>query len=67
MKTPNYQGHSSLADMVSTHIDNWRYALKTLQKCQLSEADVSYFQHELKALADIEAAVNTELENTNES
>lgn len=56
-----YGGHMNLAEMVKTHIDNWRNALESIKKIQLSESDSSYIDHELKALRDIENAVNSEL------
>lgn len=56
-----YGGHMNLAEMVKTHIDNWRSALEAIKKIQLSESDSSYIDHELKALRDIENAVNSEL------
>lgn len=56
-----YGGHMNLAEMVKTHIDNWRNALESIKKVQLSESDCSYIDHELRALRDIENAVNSEL------
>lgn len=49
-----FKGHSSLAEMVSTHIENWRTCLEMVASF---DEEPSYYQHELKALADIEAAV----------
>ena len=56
----DYKGHKSLADMVSTHIDVWRALLQDEHDRNYSESD--YYKHELKALADIEAAINAELD-----
>lgn len=53
-----FKGHTSLAEMVSTHIENWRLALTALKGCQVSSGDCAYLEHELKALREIEAAVN---------
>lgn len=61
MSKADYKGHKSLACMVITHIDNWRTALESLQKVQLSDADGSYILHELKALREIEEACKAEL------
>lgn len=55
-----YKGHESLADMVSTHIENWREAL-TKMKINSFDDDKGYWEHELKALKDIENAVNYDL------
>lgn len=53
-----YAGHSSLAEMVSTHIEVWRDQLKNrLEYLQsIGADDFSYVQHELKALDAIEKA-----------
>ncbi|HDR9086276.1 TPA: hypothetical protein QDB10_002167 [Burkholderia vietnamiensis] len=53
------KGHTSLAEMVSTHIGVFREALSHMLT---NEAyDRAYVEHELKALADIDAACKTEL------
>lgn len=52
-------GHSSLAEMVSTHIHTWREALGALF---LNKAyDRSYIEYEQKALAAIENACKVEM------
>ncbi len=56
----DYKGHNSLAEMVSTHIHVWRDLLQDERDRNFEES--SYYEHELKALAEIEAAVNAELE-----
>lgn len=56
----DYKGHKNLADMVSTHIDVWRNLLQDEHDRNYSE--MGYYKHELKALADIEAAINAELD-----
>lgn len=67
IKTIDYKGHKNLADMVVTHIENWRDALKIAREhanppdTVEGTDDRSYWEHELKALADIENAVNQEL------
>lgn len=67
MKNVDYKGHSSLADMVSTHIHNWRDALRIAHENANppdhieGTDDKSYWEHELKALDDIENAVKQEL------
>ncbi len=58
----DYKGHKSLADMVSTHIDVWREALTAMHEESTMPCDMSYYRHELKALADIEAAIKAELD-----
>lgn len=55
----DYKGHKNLAEMISTHIGNWR---ESLERVASFDEDPSYYEHELKALNDIEAAVNAELE-----
>jgi hypothetical protein len=54
------KGHMSLAEMVSGHIGVWRDLLKEAKEKAPSPTfdmdDRSYYQHELNALADIEAA-----------
>lgn len=58
-------GHTSLAEMVSTHVDVYRNLLKKA----LADApppthdtdDASYYRHELHALVDIEAACMIEM------
>lgn len=62
----DYKGHNSLAEMISTHIHVWRSALESLKDEAIPGAfletdDSAYYEHELKALAEIEAAVNAEL------
>lgn len=54
-----YLGHASLAEMVSTHINGWRDLLES--ECARNNRERPYIDHELKALADIERAVNLDL------
>ena len=56
-----YKGHTSLACMIKGHIAVWREALQTMHEESTQPDDMSYYTHELKALADIEAAVKAEL------
>lgn len=64
MSQADYKGHKSLADMVSTHIGNWRKNLETLQFIKETLGyDTSYIKHELKALQEIEDAVNEDLKD----
>lgn len=67
----DFKGHPSLADMVSTHIHSWRDALKIAQS-NSSPADPvegtddrAYWEHELKALEDIENAVKQLIKENN--
>lgn len=66
MKNVDYKGHSSLAEMIAGHIHAWRSALQA-QKDEaivgafLETDDSAYYEHELKALEDIENAVKQEL------
>ncbi|WKV24541.1 hypothetical protein [Escherichia phage vB_EcoS_PJ16] len=67
MKNVDYKGHSNLADMISTHIENWRDALKIARE-HANPPDIVegtddrlYWDHEIKALDDIENAVKQEL------
>lgn len=67
----NYEGHSTLACMIKGHIQNWREGLLELEK-QAQPADPlegtddkAYWQHELKALQDIENAVDQLLKEHN--
>lgn len=58
----DFKGHKSLAEMVSTHIRNWRHALISEQGIYQRNGDdnnVDYIKHELSALDDIESAVTT--------
>lgn len=62
---PDYKGHDSLADMIKGHVHNWRTALEAEKKGYEDAMDsdnASYIDHELKALAEIEAATLVELE-----
>lgn len=64
MKNVDYKGHSSLAEMINTHIHNCRDALKIARENSpvIGSDDRSYWEHELKALDDIENAVKQELD-----
>lgn len=52
---PHYGGHSSLADMVRTHINVWRGLLQEVVD-DASLGSASYWKHELKVLAEIDEA-----------
>jgi hypothetical protein len=54
-----YDGHDSLADMVLTHIESWRNAIKTARDA----TDSAYWDHELRALDKIEKACELDKEN----
>ena len=58
------RGHRNLAEMVQGHILHWRKALKfwKFSADGVSADDVSFAEHELKALDDIEAACKTYME-----
>lgn len=58
MKNIDYKGHSNLADMISTHIHIYRDLLQKQRDEDFENHE--YWEHELKALADIEHAVNQE-------
>lgn len=58
----DFKGHSSLADMINGHICVWRAALEAQKEEAIIGAflevdDVTYYDHELKALREIENAV----------
>lgn len=53
----HFRGHSSLAEMISTHIQAWRDALKTQM---IDQRDTAFLKHELKALEEIEKACKIE-------
>lgn len=55
----DYKGHKNLAEMVSTHIHVYRDLLQK-QRDEDFENHL-YYEHELKALSDIENAVKQEL------
>ncbi|HBO5516223.1 TPA: hypothetical protein L4559_005151 [Pseudomonas aeruginosa] len=55
------KGHNSIADMVSTHIAVWREALTDTLMLKGDPDDRSFIEHELKALDDIEAALEFEM------
>lgn len=64
VKQEQFKGHDSLAEMVSTHIHNWRTALELEKKnhqLNFDQDNVDYMDHELSALADIEAACKIEI------
>lgn len=61
MKKPDYKGHYSLADMVSTHVAVWLRALEAQKDAAIDTDDRSYFEHEISALSDIKAACDMEL------
>jgi hypothetical protein len=55
------KGHDSLADMIAPHIEGW----KILVRCCIEDAgdrddEKSYYQHELKALEDIDQALQAQ-------
>ena len=51
------KGHSSFQEMVGTHVDVWEKAIHYCMSGTSSEADLSYYSHELRALDDIRAAL----------
>ncbi|MEZ2310811.1 hypothetical protein AB6809_29625 [Paraburkholderia sp. RCC_158] len=53
------KGHQSIAEMVSTHTSVWREALAHMLTNKAY--DRAYVEHEIKALADIEAACKVEV------
>ena len=59
------KGHKSLAEMVSTHIYAYRTLLENARDGAAAPShetdDASYYQHELFALDDIEAACAIEM------
>ncbi len=55
----DYKGHSTLAEMISTHIHVWRDLLQDAKENNFEERD--YYEHELKALREIEEAVLVDL------
>lgn len=59
MKHVDYKGHKNLADMISTHIHVYRDLLQKHRDEDFENHE--YYEHELKALADIEKAVEQEL------
>lgn len=62
--TPDYKGHANLAEMIKGHIRNWRECLQEKQQAacvKLDRDDASYWDHELKALDEIEAAALAEI------
>lgn len=61
MKKPDYKGHDSLAEMVSTHVAVWLKALEAQKTAALDNDDRSYFDHEITALSDIKIACDREL------
>lgn len=67
MTTPErYKGHNSLAEMISNHLRNYRVGLLTLEAAATAQGDTdnaSYWQHEIKALGEIEHAVSIDLVN----
>ena len=57
-----YAGHDSLAAMISGHVHVWRDMLtKVLDTGLIGDQYGPFIEHELKALAEIEAAVKAEL------
>lgn len=70
----HFKGHDSLADMISTHIGVWRRLIEEARDASaefehnehgsLPGSDRSYYEHELRALAEIEIACENELEST---
>ncbi|HGM7876958.1 TPA: hypothetical protein ACKQHR_001553 [Pseudomonas aeruginosa] len=55
------KGHSSFADMVSTHIGAWREALVDSLMIKGDTDDRSAIEHEIQSLDDIAAALEVEL------
>lgn len=53
----DFAGHTSLADMIVRHIPYWRTGLKVIRGGKALD-DRDFYDHELRALDDIEKAVN---------
>jgi len=67
MSADHLKGHTSLAEMVSTHINTWQKLLeKAHEKAQREKdedgANSSYYTHELQALQDIKVACDHVIE-----
>jgi len=63
----DYKGHESLAEMLVTHLDNYRRALK-FQRGHANDADDrAWFDHELAALLDIEKACRADIKAGHEA
>lgn len=67
--TDIYKGHKSFAEMVSTHISVWRDLIKeNIEKSEpaygdFHDDDRGYWEHELKALEEINEACKHEMQN----
>lgn len=55
------KGHSSLADMIVGHIHVWDSCLRYAHSSCGNEADRSYYEHEMKALGEIQRAAVAQL------
>lgn len=59
-----YKGHKNLAEMIRGHLRNMRAGLVELRARAMARGDrddASYWDHEIKALGEIEVAVHSEL------
>jgi hypothetical protein len=68
VEAPDYKGHDNLAEMISGHIRaclDGLNALKTIAQAGMSEDSASYWEHEIKAWKDIQAAAKAEREGVN--
>ena len=57
----DYKGHSNLAEMLVTHLGNYRRALQFQRGHAKDADDRAWYDHELATLLDIEAACNADL------
>lgn len=57
----DYKGHENLAEMLVTHLDHYRRALKFQRGHAKDADDRAWFDHELAALLDIETACNADI------
>lgn len=63
----DYKGHANLAEMLVTHLDNYRRALKFQRGHAKDADDRSWYDHELAALLDIEAACRADIKAAREA
>ena len=63
----DYKGHENLAEMLVTHLDNFRRALKFQRGHAKDADDRSWFDHELAALLDIETACRADIKAAREA
>ncbi|WP_153785292.1 hypothetical protein [Pseudomonas sp. EMN2] len=63
----DYKGHENLAEMLVTHLDNYRRALKFQRGHAKDADDRAWYDHELSALLDIEAACRADIKAAREA